>query len=649
MTAMLPAPDLDDRHFQTLVDDARRLVRERFPEWSDHNISDPGITLIEAVATMVDQLIYRLNRVPDRNYLKFLDLLGLEMRPASTARTRVTFWLSAPQPQTVEVRTDTEVGTVRTDIAESVVFSTERNLAIVPCSAERVFAAPAGTPPTDRSLSLGHGGFDCFAATPRPDDALLIELSAPVPSCAVLLRFTCRVAGVGVDPRHPPLQWEALTGHGWVPCDLGLDETGGLNEPGDVVVHLPDDHARAVVAGNRGAWLRCRVVDAIAGQSAYSRSPHIEAVSAQTIGGTVGAAHSQGVSGEVLGISDGTVAQRFSLHQGPVVPSDELTVSVSDGGTRATWTAVEDFADCGPDDQVFHLDAVSGEIVFGPAIREADGSLRSYGAVPGKGAVVGVDEYRIGGGARGNVGVGQIRVLKTSVPFVSRVENRVAAVGGAQAETIDELKLRGPVVLRSRGRAVTAEDFEELTRQAAPEIARAHCLPADETGAGSVRLLVVPHVASDAEGQIRLHDLTPSPDTLAAIAEHLERRRLIGTRLLVEPPRYIGVTVLVRVTAAVGFERQAVAADVTVRLYRLLHPVYGGRSGNGWTVGRSLGEPDIAAAVADVPGVDMGQDVSVELFAVNPATGRRSPEPTDRLSLPPNGLFLSHQHQVRVV
>ena len=85
---MLPVPNLDDRTFQGLVDDARRLVHRRCPEWSDHNISDPGITLIETFAMMVDQLIYRLNRFPDRNYIKFLELLGLELRAPERPRVR---------------------------------------------------------------------------------------------------------------------------------------------------------------------------------------------------------------------------------------------------------------------------------------------------------------------------------------------------------------------------------------------------------------------------------------------------------------------------------------------------------------------------------------------------------------------------------
>ena len=72
----LPVPNLDDRRFQDLVDDAKRLVQQKCPEWTDHNVSDPGVTLIETFAWMTDQVLYRLNRVPERNYVKFLELIG---------------------------------------------------------------------------------------------------------------------------------------------------------------------------------------------------------------------------------------------------------------------------------------------------------------------------------------------------------------------------------------------------------------------------------------------------------------------------------------------------------------------------------------------------------------------------------------------
>src|SRR3954451_20418715 len=151
---MLPAPNLDDRRFQQLVDDAKRLVQQRCPEWTDHNVSDPGVTLIEAFAQMVDQLIYRLNRVPDLHYIKFLELIGVELRPPAAARGTVTFLVPAPQPQPVLVRAETEVATPRTDVHEPIVFGTTRHLQIVPCSYAHLATQAVGAPPVDMSTAL---------------------------------------------------------------------------------------------------------------------------------------------------------------------------------------------------------------------------------------------------------------------------------------------------------------------------------------------------------------------------------------------------------------------------------------------------------------------------------------------------------------
>ena len=90
----IPDPQLDDRRFQDLVNEAKEMIPRYCPEWTDHNVSDPGVTLIELFAYMVDLLLYRVNRVPDKMYLRFLDLLGIQLIEAVPARTRVTFSLA---------------------------------------------------------------------------------------------------------------------------------------------------------------------------------------------------------------------------------------------------------------------------------------------------------------------------------------------------------------------------------------------------------------------------------------------------------------------------------------------------------------------------------------------------------------------------
>jgi len=643
---VLPAPNLDDRHFQDLVDDAKRLVQQRCPEWTDHNVSDPGVTLIEAFAQMVDQLIYRLNRVPDRHYIKFLELIGVELRPPAAARGKVTFWLSAPQPQTVVVRRETEVATPRTDVADPVVFSTVKDLDIVPCSFDRAGAMAAGGEAVDHSVALRSGGeFECFQSSPQPGDCLLIGLSNAVPSCAIVIRMDCRIRGVGVRPDWPPLIWEAWTGSGWSPCDVDRDDTGGMNKAGDVVLHVPEKHETSILARNRAGWIRCRLLVPEEGQPTYTASPRILSVSAFTIGGTARMVHAEVVRDEDLGASDGAPGQRFALQRRPVVPWEEpgvLQVIDDDGVTD--WSPVEHFAESDPTDKCFHIDSFAGEVQFGPAVRQGDGTLRQYGAVPPKGAHLRLSVYRTGGGVRGNIATGQVRVLKTSVPYVARVENRTPAVGGARAEDIEDAKLRGPLVLRSRGRAVTAEDYVELTKQVAPEIARVHCVGVD---GGGVRVLVVPFVATDDVGRIRWDDLVPLPESLTRIAGYLDERRLVGTRLVIEPPEYQGITAVISVRARARYRPEDVRREVLSAVYRLFDPLHGGPEGAGWPLGRSVQAHEVNAALARIPGVDMAEEVNVQLFPADAATGRRGAS-AQRIPLAPNALVFSYEHQVRV-
>jgi predicted phage baseplate assembly protein len=647
---MLPAPNLDDRTFQGLVDEAKRLVQRNCPEWTDHNVSDPGVTLIEAFAQMVDQLIYRLNRVPDLNYVKFLELIGVELRPPAAARGTVTFWLSAPQPQTVLVRAETEVATPRTDIHEPVVFTTTEDLDIVPCSFARAATAPARGEPADMTNALfGRQGFACFSDQPTPGDGLLIGLSNAVPSCAVTIRLDCSVSGVGVDPRRPPLVWEAWIGTGWAECDVDRDETGGLNKPGDVVIHVPREHKTSIIAKERAGWVRCRLIHAEERQSSYTASPRVLSVTAFTIGGTAPMIHAQVVQHEVLGTSDGTPGQRFPLQRRPVVASEEpwAVEAMSEVGVES-WMQVPNFAMSGAEDRHFHVSMSSGEVTFGPAVRAADGGLQHFGAVPASGDSLVLTSYRTGGGRSGNVARGQVRVLKTSVPYVTRVENRVPAIGGADGETIDEAKNRGPMLLRSRGRAVTAEDFEELAREVAPEVARVHCVTAqDGADAGGIRLLVVPHVSGDELGRIRRADLDLPDAVLERIAASLDERRLVGTRLLVAPPEYVGLTAVVDLSARPQFDLDAVTEDVLRALYGLFHPLSGGPAGSGWPFGRSVQSHEVLASLARIAGVNMSQEITVSLFPADHRTGKRSGS-VARLDLPPAGLVFSYEHQVRV-
>ncbi|MFD9252833.1 putative baseplate assembly protein [Streptomyces bottropensis] len=646
----LPSPNLDDRRFQQFVDDAKRYIQQRAPEWTDHNVSDPGVTLVETVAHMADQIVYRLNRVPEKNHLAFLDLVGITLFPPSAARTDVTFWLSAPQEEPVALPVGTEVATLRTESEDAVVFATERELSVVPCALRHLVTQRPGEPVTDRTADLAEGkDLMCFAESPRPGDGVLFGLTAAVPYCAIVLELDSVVDGVGVDPRQPPLVWEAWTEDGWTECEVDRDGTGGLNRPGEVVLHMPGGHTLSRTGGQEAGWLRCRVTEPLPGQPFYTTSPTVRAAEAFTIGGTTTAVHAETVYDEALGESTGLPGQRLRLAHYPVVgdtPPVLLQTAEHDGWTD--WDVVPSFAASTSYDRHITLDSATGEIAFGPAVREPDGTLRAYGAVAPKGAVIRAVRYRTGGGRAGNVARGAIRVLRTSVPYVSEVVNREAARGGVDAETVEEAKVRAPITLRAQERAVTLRDYEELARRAAPETARITCLEGEEGehGAYAVRVLVVPQAVPDPGGRLRFEQLVPGDGLLRRITRHLDERRLIGTRLAVGPPFYQGVTVVATLHAFRGTDTDRVRRQAHDALYRHLDPLTGGADGRGWPFGRPVQSGEVFAVLQRVPGVELVDDV--QLHPADPLTGKRG-DPTNRIDLSPPSLVFSFDHRVRVI
>ncbi|HYP24977.1 MAG TPA: putative baseplate assembly protein, partial [Actinomycetota bacterium] len=498
----------------------------------------------------------------------------------------------------------------------------------------------------DRTALLHAGtGCRCFGDPPVTGDALLVALTAAAPSATVLLRIECAVEGVGVDPRDPPLRWEAWTGREWTPCEVERDETGGLNRPGDVLLGVPPGHTVAAFGGRAGGWLRCRLVTPGPRQHAYRQSPRIYRIVAGTVGGTTSAVHADVVENEIVGTSEGTPGQRFPLRHSPVVPSGEPPVlEVSTPAGWSEWSQVETFAFSGAGDPHFDLDEAAGEVLLGPAVRELDGTVRHYGAIPPAGATLRLRSYRAGGGSEGNVSAGAISVLKSAIPFVTAVENRRAATGGVAVEDLESAKARGPLVLRTHDRAVTASDYETLTRRVAPEIARVKCL-GPEDAAGAVRVLVVPAVHDDGRGHLDVDALVPLEETLERIARHLDERRPVGTSVRVQPPTYQAVTIVARLRAQRGHSARRIRSDALDHLYRYYHPTTGGPGGDGWPFGRPLHLGEVHGVLQRVPGIDLVEDV--RLFPADPVTGERA-DPVHRLDLDPSTVAYSYEHRVLV-
>jgi hypothetical protein len=326
---------------------------------------------------------------------------------------------------------------------------------------------------------------------------------------------------------------------------------------------------------------------------------------------------------ERLGTSDARPTTTYALSKLPVlmVPDaddptkyvPDLDLTVEEAGATTTWTRVDDFYAQPADATVYTLDPVTGTIGFAPR-----------GRVPVGGATITAARYRTGGGAIGNVGAGRITKIKGAIRHVESVTNPRAASGGEDAEPFDETLARAPHELRTRDRAVTAEDFAYLAAHVdGVAVQRAYALanrkpdPA-QVGRyleqpGAVTVVVLP-ISTDPRPQ-------PSDAQMRLICNDLDARRLISTELYLTGPRYVTVASLAAtVTIAPSADLGTVGSAASAALLAFLHPLKGGGDGAGWPFGAPIDFADLYDTLLALPDVRRVTGLAVAMDAADPDT-----------------------------
>ncbi len=641
----IPVTNLDDRTFQDIVDEAKRLIPKYCPEWTNHNLSDPGVALIELFAWMTEMTLYRLNQVPDVFFSRMLNLMGFEPFPATAASADLTFWLVTALDHSVDVPVGTSVSTVG-EFGVPRVFTTtlDKTVSAPVLMASLTSAGIDSYNDVWDDLRVDRGVVTCFP-TVTPGDCFYLGFESSLAGDAIRLGVTANVEGIGVIPTRPPMRWEVWQGKGWVPVKPYQDTTGGLNRDGNIVLLIPNAHEPLSLNGTRAYWLRARLLTPEPGQPGYRASPQIRKLSVAAVGGTVRAEHSDLFGREVLGRSTGKPDQVFTVRNAPVLPRREgEVVVVTNGEVSTEWTEVADFCRSSPDDRHIVWNSTTGEVIFGPLIRYPDGSMLQHGAVPKEGATIAVSGYRFGGGAIGNVGAGTLIGLRTTVPYIGAVENIEAATGGVDAETIDNAKLRGPQSLRTGARAVTVEDFERIAGEADASIARVRCLPPLERGR-PIRLLLVPSIERRSE-QLQLDDFALTDEMTNRVRHHLDECRILGSTIEIGTPYYQGVTVATLVVARPGSPVSLVRDRAMTALYRYINPVNGGADGRGWGFDSDLNSATVFQMLEAVQGVERVEEVL--FFEYDLRNHERIGFGKDLVKLDRDSLFLSANHQVVV-
>ena len=445
-----------------------------------------------------------------------------------------------------------------------------------------------------------------------------------------------------------------------LPVLLGLRKllvTSGSNLPDQVSLSpVPCDQQTTFTAPYAG------------GSAKISPAPLINGIYLNT----AWAIQAETITSEILGSSDASQNQQYQLTKFPVVSQqievDEFgalfasernalaanksvtTEQVTDDKGNViqfwvVWMPVDNLSTAGPTDRVYAIDPTFGTIQFGDGVT---------GKVPPVGFNNIRATYQFGGGSAGNVDVGAITTLRTTIPLVGSVNNAVAAGGGSDTETPDAALARGTESVKNRGRAVSAEDYVWITFAASRDVARVLVLP-DFNGQGQpeanwVTVLIVPGTSDPRP--------YPSFELQQTVENYLLARAPAVTTALghvqVTGPTYVDVDVsadLYPVSIDLAPQLETVAVS---DLQAFLHPLTGGPLGQGWDFGALPCLSDFYGLLGAIAGVDHMENLSMNIYVVNPAGDPSGAPLTIDQSHPFNGslpayaLIASGNHTITV-
>ena len=577
---------LADVDFAQLTELGRSLIPTVAPRWTDHNVHDPGIMLIELLAWIAEAQIYSLARLRRDERYAYARLLGV--RPQGPRPARGYVWPMPPggdgAPPWKPGRIIAPTEAVVPNRPDAPVFHATHPIRLLSAVMTGVYTIFADGSVRDWKLVNAKDGatFRPFGGAPAPGDRLVLELDdrfgddftpgdALVALGVEVVNDRPSPDADGVTMGGPRLRIAIEDASGERPIRLVQDTTVGLSRSG--VLLLACD-ARARPAGQRFAL----TIQSASG--GFLLAPRLKRIAPNVLP----VQQVEDAVDERESFGTGDPDQSYRLERASLVDPGTLALRLYEGGAWRDWRATSALDGCGPADRAFVLDADTGTLRFGNGVN---------GARPPAGAALQV-AYRISAGVGGNLPP----AVPWGVPGILGTfgVNGLAMTGGTLGLSLDEIQRLVRRRTRDRRPCVATED---LVRRALAltdlGVARAHEVTAPD-GARGVRTLVVvgPHERDEAPT-----DVVESPEWLAEIRRRLAPDVPLGQRLTVVRPRYVTIRVLAKLRAEPLVDPARVRQDVEDALRARLAIVGGGA----WPFGRKLGPVTVKGWLRAVPGV----------------------------------------------
>ncbi len=656
----LTPPALDDRSYSDLLQEMLASIPAHTPEWTSPQPGDPGQTLIELFAWLADSILYRANLIPERQRLAFLKLLGQPLQPAaaahglvalssdpsSTAVLQAVTAASLPGPATFETLSEIDILPVAAQVYIKAPLTPDQLTASGPLltglqTLYGLSGQPTGytTTPVFAQGQAVAAGIDLGAGT--LDQCLWIALIAPKPENQATIRAaiagqntTQQILNIGFVPALDlPDPFADVGPRAAVPCTWQMtlnspigpgqpaqmvtltpisDTTNGLTSPG--VIRLPIPQSTSIGAPPND--VRADSQAGVGPKPPRIDDPNIDQTLVTWVQLSVQSAVSVSWLGVnaveidqrttfnlvVLGVSDGTASQQFSLARTQVDPDTFLLEVDMPGLGYQLWQAVDDLNPLQGAVQAFVLDSEAGTVTFGNGVQ---------GMIPPAGRRVRARTMRAGGGAAGNLPAGSLTTITArdangvQLGPIS-VLQPIATTGGADSETLLSAEQRLPSLLRHQGRAVTAGDYKTLAQNVpGAGVARAEVLPLFKPQTRSINIpgVVSVMVIPNKDG---VQPPCPRADRplLETVYSYLDPLRPATAEMYVIGTEYVSLGLSVAVEVLAGFGLLQIQQQVELALRNYLWPLNPGGIGNqGWTLGRNVRSLELEVIVSQVPGV----------------------------------------------
>jgi hypothetical protein len=446
------------------------------------------------------------------------------------------------------------------------------------------------------------------------------------------------------EESKPEIEWRFSNGQGWSGLDY-LDETEGFVVQGLLELIGPTGFAAGTIFGASLYWLRGGLV-----KGAYESPPNIRGV----FPNTTWSVQAQTIRNEIIGSSNGEPDQTFSFFKFPVMEGEEVRVNevISDeerqlliatygpdvisetkdetGAVTETWVLWKETADffySGEKSRNYTIDRATGQIGFGNGVN---------GMIPPAGEDnIKAFSYQTGGGMQGNVRAFEVKSLRSAVSGIDKVMNPIAADGGADTSTVDEMLEIGPASISHRHRAVTIEDFEWLARMASRKVVRVRCLPnrnnEGQSETGWVTVIIVP----ESTAQKPYPSLLLKKEVEEYLSEHSLSTIASPGHIHVDGPTYIEMGVSADLFVTTIDAATSAVREAKQRLAAFFHPLTGGPGGEGWEFGRGVAVSDVYALLEGIENVDHVEHLTFS------GTGE-----SDFVSIAPNALVANGEHTI---